>query len=225
MQPARKITTHLIIFFFLLELFSCRSDADAFHQVNPTTRIVVQPYKGLQVKYADTVLNALKKMYHVHGEVMNQIELPIAAYVTIKSPRYRADSLIRFLKNNDFYGDIDFVIGLTASDISTTKYSNWKEKKIKEPLYKYKDWGIFGLGYCPGKSCIVSTYRLQKGTSKENFIARLKKVSCHEIGHNFGLPHCPNKSCIMQDAAETITTIDNVALNLCDDCRMKIGLD
>jgi archaemetzincin len=60
--------------------------------------------------------------------------------------------------------------------------------------------------------------------TKEQFVARLKKVSCHELGHNFGLPHCPNKTCIMQDAAETIKTIDNVSLHLCDECKAKIGI-
>lgn len=51
---------------------------------------------------------------------------------------------------------------------------------------------------------------------------RLKKVTMHELGHNLGLPHCPNKHCFMQDAAETIKTIDGVELNLCEECRDQL---
>ena len=91
-------------------------------------------------------------------------------------------------------------------------------KTIKKPSYKYADWGIFGLGFMPGKSCIVSTFRLKE----KNFRSRFIKICCHELGHNFGLPHCSDKSCIMQDAAETIKTIDNVKLNLCNSCKKKI---
>jgi len=125
--------------------------------------------------------------------------------------------LIRFLRKN-IDRNYDFIIGLTDKDISTTKYSNTSTKTIKEPTYKYADWGIFGLGFMPGKSCIVSTFRLKE----KNFRSRFIKICCHELGHNFGLPHCSDKSCIMQDAAETIKTIDNVKLNLCNSCKKKI---
>ena len=54
--------------------------------------------------------------------------------------RYRADSLIRYLGR---FGSADTIlIGLTNKDISTTKG-------------QIRDWGIMGLGYCPGTSCVV----------------------------------------------------------------------
>jgi archaemetzincin len=37
-----------------------------------------------------------------------------------------------------------------------------------------------------------------------------------------GLPHCPTKGCIMQDANETIVTIDEEVLELCNDCKEKL---
>jgi archaemetzincin len=202
-------------------LTACHSK---FEKVSKETSIAIQPFEGFESAYSDTVKQTLEDMYGVQVDVLEEIEVPQFAFVNIKSPRYRADTLIRYLRANELYANYDYVIGLIKEDISTTKYEDFKTKKIKTPETKYKDWGIFGLGFCPGKSCVVSSYRLLQSTSKDNFIERLKKVSCHEMGHNFGLPHCPNKDCIMQDAAETIKTIDGVELHLCDDCRKKIGL-
>jgi archaemetzincin len=90
-----------------------------------------------------------------------------------------------------------------------------------EPKTKYEDWGVFGLGYMPGQSCVVSIFRTQK-TSRKNFILRMKKISLHEIGHNLGLDHCDSKRCAMRDAVESISTVDNVDAQLCDKCRGKI---
>jgi archaemetzincin len=196
-------------------------------EIDEETTVLIQPFDGMDSDLVDTVMVTFKQVYGVQVYTTNPIEIPLHSFVNIKSPRYRADSLIRYLRDTIFPAQnekVDYVVGLIDEDISTTKYANFKEKEIKEPASKYTDWGIYGLGFCPGKSCIISTHRLAKGTTKENFIMRLKKVSCHELGHNFGLPHCPNKECIMQDAAETIKTIDNVELQLCEDCRKKIGL-
>src|SRR5258705_6286023 len=74
------------------------------------------------------------------------------------SPRYSADSLLIFLRSetND---SINYVLGIMHEDIFTTKKDN--KSRIKEPVAKYAIWGIFGLGYTPGKSCVVSDFRLQ----------------------------------------------------------------
>ena len=53
-----------------------------------------------------------------------------------------------------------------------------------------------GLGYCPGKACIASTYRLSENKRKQQFF----KVAIHELGHTEGLAHCPEKTCFMRDA-------------------------
>ena len=109
---------------------------------------------------------------------------------------------------------------MTSKDISTSK----KDRKgnILKPEYKYQDWGIMGLAYCPGNSCVISSFRL-KHKNKTIYFDRLKKVSVHEFGHNLGLPHCPNKKCVMTDAVETVSTIDNANLDLCDECKIKLN--
>jgi archaemetzincin len=181
-------------------------------------RVGLQPYSGFEKELLDTISNSITNIYGVSVTILPQRNLPENAYVTIKTPRYRADSLLVDLMNN-MPDDIDYVLGLTRSDISTTKYD--KNGKIKSPETKYRDWGIFGLGYKPGPSCVVSTYRL-KNVDRNLFISRLKKICIHELGHNFGLDHCETPHCVMADAVEKIQTVDSVGFELCDKCRRKI---
>ena len=74
------------------------------------------------------------------------------------------------------------IVGITSKDISTTKGKN-------------PDHGVMGLGSMGGKSCMISTFRLKKGSNEQLF-----KTVIHELGHNFGLDHCPVKTCFMRDA-------------------------
>ena len=142
------------------------------------------------------------------------MKLPKSAFINVKSPRYRADTLLKFLLRTKS-DTIGHVIGLTNKDISTTKRDNWN--RIKKPEYKYADWGIFGLAYVPGESCVVSTKRLYT-TNRTTYKNRIKKVCIHEFGHNLGLPHCPTKTCVMQDAVEKMSTVDNATTHYCPLC-------
>lgn len=185
---------------------------------NDPKTIAIQTLDGFPSDLKDTIRQSIEDYYHFNTVIYDDIKIPKAFYTTIKSPRYRADSIIRYLKINKA-DTIDHVIGLTSKDISTTKYTD--NGDIKSPEFKYKDWGIFGLGYRPGASCVVSIFRL-KHQNKSKFIDRVKKVTLHELGHNLGLPHCENQHCFMRDAAETIKTIDQVELNLCGDCFNEV---
>lgn len=201
----------IILAVFLLIMMGCSNS-------NQPKTIAIQTFNGFPKELTDTIQQSIENYYHFNTVTYPGIKIPKEFYSTIKTPRYRADSIIRFLKQNK-PDSIDHIIGLTTKDISTTKHDN--NGNVKSPISKYKDWGIFGLGYRPGASCVVSTKRL-KHPNKAIFINRLKKVTLHELGHNLGLPHCKNKHCFMRDAAETIKTIDEVELNLCKKCFNKV---
>ncbi len=185
---------------------------------NENIVIGIQPIGDVSRVYCDSVKSALEEVYGSEVLLLPEIKIPQHTFINVKSPRYRADKLIKHLKENK-PSNVTYTIGLISKDISTTKRG--EDGEIKKPKSKYEDWGIFGLGYRPGPSCIVSTYRL-KNKNQGLFYSRLKKIAVHEIGHNLGLPHCPDKNCVMQDAAESISTIDNVSMVLCDKCRRKI---
>jgi len=68
-----------------------------------------------------------------------------------------------------------------------------------------------GLGFCPGKACVASTYRLDKTASQ------LFKVAIHELGHTQGLKHCTVKYCFMQDAKGGNPT--NTETDFCPRCK------
>lgn len=114
---------------------------------------------------------------------------------------------------------MDLIVGITSSDISITKYDS--ARAIKDPAWKYRDFGIFGLGYVGGPSCVVSTFRLGDGRSKL-FFERLEKIAVHEVGHNRSLPHCTDKACVMRDAVERIASIDGASPGLCAACRERL---
>ncbi len=141
--------------------------------------IIVQPFDDFPPSLSEKVSHQLKQ---IHTEVMlrEAIALPVPAYYKERN-RYRADSLIRYLKQYASPGTV--VIGLTTKDISTAKGN-------------VKDWGVMGLAYCPGNTCIVSVFRLKR----ENLYEQFYKVAIHELGHTQGLKHCPHKTCFMRDA-------------------------
>lgn len=202
----------LILLVFSCLLISCNNSIDS------NTIVQIKQYNGFPKQELDTVVNTIESFYGVEINVLKEQELYSSAFINVKSPRFRADSIIKFQKR-EINNSIDFVLGLTHKDISTTKTD--KFGKTKEPKYKYQDWGIMGLAYCPGNSCIISTFRI-KTKDKKQYFSRLKKVSVHEFGHNLGLKHCQDKKCVMTDAVESVKTIDNAELQLCEKCNSAI---
>ncbi|MGX7666514.1 matrixin family metalloprotease [Flavobacterium pedocola] len=189
--------------------------------ISTKTVVGIQSYNGFSKDKAKLVAKTIADFYEVKTILLTDKFISKKAFINVKSPRYRADSIILFQHRN-IPDSLDFIIGLTTKDISTTKYKNGRQMKL--PAYKYQDWGVMGLGYCPGNSCVVSTFRI-KHKDPEKVTMRLRKVAVHEFGHNLGLPHCPDKKCVMTDAVESVATIDNAKLALCSSCKRKATKD
>jgi len=174
----------ILSLFISCSMISMEDDKHAEYTPSETSKatqtIVIQPFVGFPASSANLIAKQLKEMYLGAIVVNDAIPFPDNAFNPARS-RYRADSLIKYLSS--LAKDGQLIIGLTNRDISTTKDN-------------YPDWGIMGLGYCPGKSCIASTFRLKGG----NPLEKLFKVAIHELGHTQGLPHCPNQTCLMRDA-------------------------
>lgn len=183
--------------------------------------VIIQPYAGFSTTKADSLAKEIEYFYKIKVKIAIAKKLPQNAIVTIKSPRYRADSIIR-IQEREIIKSTNYILGLTNQDISVTKKES--DGSIKKPEWKYNDFGVMGLAFCPGKSCVISSFRL-KNKNKELEFSRLKKVVIHEFGHNLGLPHCPNLHCVMTSANEKITTIDQEKMELCAKCKAKIKLE
>lgn len=141
--------------------------------------ICLQPFSDFSESDAKKIQAELQQIY-TDVRILAPIAFPENSLNSTRT-RYRADSIIRLLDRRTPKNQL--TIGLTNKDISTTKG-------------KFEDWGVMGLGFCPGKSCVASTFRLHK----KNRMDQLFKVAIHELGHTEGLPHCLEKSCFMRDA-------------------------
>jgi archaemetzincin len=149
------------------------------NQTDDQKVIVIQPLGNFKLSQAKHVYNQILKI-NPNVVLKERIPFPKNSFYKPRN-RYRADSIIKNLKNR--IGEDSIIVGLSNMDISTTKGN-------------FKDWGIMGLGYRPGKSCVVSDFRLNDENKNEQFY----KVVLHELGHTEGLPHCPVKTCLMRDA-------------------------
>lgn len=172
--------------------------------------VVLVPLGSFPDDLLDTVEQGLRDEYDVEVERRDPVALPQRAYYKPRK-RYRAEKLLDYLHEVvPEKGERLRVLGLTTVDISTTKG-------------KYKDWGIFGYGELPGKTSVLSMYRLKrKAKDRDHLKFRVATVALHEIGHTFGLDHCGEKRCVMQDAEGSIANTDSSSGELEAGCRAKL---
>lgn len=165
----------------LFSLISCtnRNNENSVEKRQSQKVIVIQPLGNFELEQSNKVLSEIKTI-NPNVVLRKNIPFPEKAYYKSRN-RYRADSIIKNLKNQ--IGRDSVIVGLSNCDISTTKNG-------------IKDWGVMGLGYRPGKACVVSGFRLSLKNKKQQFY----KLVLHELGHTAGLPHCKVKTCLMRDA-------------------------
>lgn len=186
---------NITIFFLSLIITS------AFSQNNKTkASINIQTLGSVNQSCVNEVKKTLESFYGVKAIIKSGLELSDDILSPSKT-RYDASKILHKYNSNEL------LLILTEKDIT--------HKKDKNP-----EWGIFGLGFCPGKTCVISTFRLYKNANQDKMIERLSKVAVHEIGHNMGLDHCINNDkCLMNDAGGTIKQVDNEKIWFCDRCK------
>lgn len=203
-------------FILLITTFICVSCEKGRMSVNETSAnppfssshkiVYIQPYDneayfaGLCGELQNDIHELMPKAGYA-VEPLPEVEIPQSAYYAPRK-RYRADKIIA-LQKAEYKDCADLVIiGVTTKDISTTAHGK-------------KDYGIMGLSYIPGNSCVISSYRI---SNRKN----LHKVVLHEFLHSRGLPHCQidDPQCYMKDAKGK----GNVAIQkyLCESCKKKL---
>ncbi|CAC9975652.1 Zn-dependent protease [Flavobacterium panici] len=182
---------------FFVFLFIALSCTNRKNESNKNQKvIVIQPLGSFKTEQAKKVFEEIKAI-NPKVVLRSNISFPENSYYKPRN-RYRADSIIKSLKDN--IGKDSVIVGLSNSDISTTKNG-------------IKDWGVMGLGYRPGKACVVSDFRLFVKNKNKQFY----KLVLHELGHTAGLPHCAIKTCLMRDA-EGGNPLDEEK-DFCNDCK------
>lgn len=183
-----------------------QSQLNVTHRNLPT--VILQPLQVSDISTLSYLKDSIERFYRVKIIIASSREFPSTAYYKPRN-RYRADSTIRWLKQIK-PDSARTIVGITNEDVSVNKGA-------------HIDYGVMGLGYKPGKACVVSTFRLRKtAVSDKHFQQRLFKVVVHEMGHNFGLHHCSNETCIMVDA-EGQMKLDKEK-DLCSSCKAKLRI-
>ena len=148
-----------IKYYFVAAMFLClciqnepvKSTVEPVSEIKTETSklvISIQPFDDLPEKYLEYVIRELRKV-HPCVSVQPPIKLPSTA-LSQSGTKYRADSLIRFLRDRrDGIKYEHITLGLTSKDVSVTRGHA-------------SDCCIMGLAYRPGKACVASLYRLKK---------------------------------------------------------------
>lgn len=200
-------------------LFGCATDRRREEEPARSLVVLLQPLGEVSARHLDSVDIALRREHGVEVLRAAPVPLPKHAFVNVRAPRYRADSLIAWLRSIK-PDTVDRIMGLTTVDISATKRD--QTGAIKAPSWKYTDFGIFGLARVGGASCVISTYRLGDADHPK-FHDRLMKISVHELGHTRSLPHCTDLACVMRDAVERMASVDGCGRALCPACRSRLA--
>ena len=190
----KKILILLLLFFL----------ASSFVNTKPKT-IYIQPLGGVNQEYIDYIKSSVKNFYGYDCVIKSKLNLTTDILAGSRT-RYEAGKILKK------YNSKENVLLITEKDIAHRKSNDFPE------------WGVFGLGFRPGTTCVISTFRLKKKVSKAKFLDRLKKVALHEIGHNLGLEHCTNnKECLMNDAGGTVKQVDREKVWFCSKCWSLIN--
>jgi archaemetzincin len=84
---------------------------------------------------------------------------------------------------------------------------------------------VYGEAQLGGRSCIVSSCRLNQGQQRflpdRTCIDRLIKEAVHELGHTFKLKHCPDPACIMH-YCRNLHDVDQKSASLCRYCGIML---
>jgi len=191
------------LFFFFLSCNYNRNDSTN----NATKQTIALLNLGdSSAQLPHLIKSRLENSVYCNVLLLDSKPLPLNAYNSSRK-RYKADSLLVFLSKQK-PTHAQKIIGITASDIET------KNGIIKS-------WGIMGLGYCPGSSCVVSSFRPNKSAkSQKHLLDRMVILVMHELGHTYSLAHCRDTTCIMQDADGKMR-LDNSA-GYCERCKLTL---
>ncbi|MFB6266213.1 MAG: archaemetzincin family Zn-dependent metalloprotease [Halodesulfurarchaeum sp.] len=171
-------------------------------------RVDLVPIGDVPARVKREASAALRTVYDIEVSVAPDQDLPDGAYDSGRD-QYRAEAFIDLAANT---ASGEKSVALTTEDL----------------FYRRRNY-VFGLAYLDGRSCVVSTYRLQTSSdggfserpASEVFSDRVRKEVVHEVGHTLGLEHCDNNRCAM-NFSPTVREVDRKEELLCGSCQRRL---
>jgi archaemetzincin len=171
-------------------------------------RIDVVPVGDVPAKVKRETSTALRSVYDADVSVVPDREIPSGSYDANRD-QYSAEAFIDLAAD---VGRAEKAIALTTEDL----------------YYRRRNY-VFGLAYLDGRSCVVSTHRLQTSSdggfsersAADIFADRVRKEVIHEVGHTMGLEHCDNNRCAMS-FSPTVQEVDRKEQHLCGSCQRRL---
>ena len=120
--------------------------------VNAEPKIIyIQTLGYVNQEYIDYIKTSVKNFYGYDCEIKSKLKLT-PDILAGSGTRYEAGEILKK------YNSKENVLLITEKDIAHKKSNDFPE------------WGVFGLGFRPGKTSVISTFRLKKNVSNGKFL-------------------------------------------------------
>jgi archaemetzincin len=168
-------------------------------------KLQIIPFGTIPEDLLNSIKEELKNTYNIQSTISEKVEPPKEAYNPLRH-QFQAGKILEFLSQYKTR-----VLGITDKDIYTEDLNF-----------------VFGQAQLGGNIALVSIERLnpmlyKKFPDKKLLIDRTIKEVIHETGHTLKLAHCQNSRCVMS-FSNTIFDVDKKTKNLCDMCKLQLGI-
>ncbi len=175
------------------------------NSVKPSGYILISPFEEFSKDLYDSLKKEIEKIFGYKTRLETLFENLDFAY-DVKRKQYHSTPVLEKLTENS-PNDIIKIIALTRVDLFI-------------PILTH----VYGEAQLGGKSCIVSTHRLNDGLGSQSlniFRERVVKEAIHELGHTFDLRHCEDHTCNMH-YCRSLDDVDLKSDQLCMYCNVLL---